>query len=263
MSAAWLDFYKREVEAESLLIMWLGQSGFAVKSSEGDILFIDPYLTDTISNGYRPYLHARMLPPVVECSEVSHLRAILYTHDHMDHMDPNTAVQLLWGTDAAVIASPPLCQTTLKEKFRIPETRLLPLAEYASHKINSVTITATPAHHSVGALGFILEIGALCLYFCGDTQLFYTMKDIAARWDIDTAFLCFNGQGGNMDISSAVSLAGMLHVREIVPTHYGMYVDNNAEPVLFKAALDKHFHEIGFHVMQPGIPEVFTVRHQR
>ncbi len=236
----------------SLLVVWLGQSGYCLKAPDGTTVLIDPYLTNTISDGYRPYIHERLLPPVLDPEEPAGLNGVLYTHDHMDHMDPNTAVQLLWNTEALIVASEAVCERTLRRELRAPENRIRTIAEYETVSIGSLRITAVPANHWEGALGYIVEGEGKCLYFCGDTQLFYEMKSFAERWDIDTAFLCFNGQGGNMDISGAVAAAKMLRVRQVVPAHYGMYADNNGDPNLFELALHKKLPDVVFHAVKAG-----------
>ena len=246
------------VRPGSLSLAWLGQSGFCIKAPDGTIVFIDPYLTDSISSGYKPYIHARMIPPVIPCDSGIDLKAILYTHDHMDHMDPNTVVQLLWNTDAFVVASPEVCTRVLKGSLRVNDERVRPLGEQESMDIGMLKISATPANHGPGAIGFIVESEKQCMYFCGDTQLFYTMPEIGSRWDIDAAFLCFNGQGGNMDIISAVALAKALKTSCVVPAHYGMYVDNNADPDSFELALQRNLPDVKFRVMKPGKLVEFT-----
>lgn len=252
MTRAGKNLAASEVGEGTLTIMWLGQSGYALKASDGTVIFIDPYLTDTISNGYRPYIHARMIPPVVDFDDCKSLSAILYTHGHMDHMDPNTVVQLLWNTNAYAVASPVICQSVLRETLRVPEGRYRKLDEFESMEIGAFKVTAVPANHGPGAIGYVVEAEGQCLYFCGDTQLFYTMPELAKRWDISTAFLCFNGQGGNMDISGAVAAAEMLKVHRVIPIHYGMYVDNNADPILLGAALSNKLPDVEFMVVNPG-----------
>ena len=253
-------FSEAEVKPGSLTLVWLGQSGFAIKAPDGTIVYVDPYLTDTTSIGYKPYIHARMITPVIPCDEPIDLKAVLYTHDHMDHMDPNTVVQLLWNTSTFMVASSPVCEKFLKASLHVDDDRIRPLNEYESMKIGMLTVTAVPANHSPGAVGYIVESEGQCMYFCGDTQLFYTMPEIGKRWDIDVAFLCFNAQGGNMDILAATALTKVLKAKCVVPAHYGMYSDNNADPDNFELALQRKLPEVQFRVMKPGKLTEFAKR---
>ena len=235
-----------------LTIQWLGQAGICLQTGKGTTILIDPYLTETISKGYRPFIHARLMPPVLVIEEIPRIDAVLYTHDHMDHMDPNTVTRILWHSDAVITASSYVCRESLEKKIHVPEARLHPLDPGESMDLPGIRITAVYANHCPGAVGYLLASEGKTLYFCGDTQLFYDMKTIGETHQINCAFLCFNGQEGNMDISSAVQAAKVLGAGCVVPVHYGMYADNSVDPGLFELALKKACPQIRFMQLEPG-----------
>ena len=68
-------------------ITWLGQSGARIETDDGRVLFFDPYLSDSLGKN-QPPLH-RILP-LEEDYLGEKIDALLISHDHTDHMDPDT-----------------------------------------------------------------------------------------------------------------------------------------------------------------------------
>ncbi|MCX5758353.1 MAG: MBL fold metallo-hydrolase, partial [Candidatus Hydrogenedentes bacterium] len=71
----------------SVALWWLGQAGFACKSPRGTVVYIDPYLSNSAAVTAPEF--GRQLPVPIEPED---LRAdlVLVTHDHLDHLDPET-----------------------------------------------------------------------------------------------------------------------------------------------------------------------------
>ena len=70
-------------------IRFLGQSGYVLQSGDTKII-IDPYLSDSVSRlAGRP----RLLPIPIEPEEIS-CDAVICTHDHADHLDPDTVSRI-------------------------------------------------------------------------------------------------------------------------------------------------------------------------
>ncbi len=235
----------------SIGLWWLGQSGYALKNPSGEIIYIDPYLTDTISAGYRPYIHARLIPPVIDPGADIPVGAVLLTHDHQDHLDPNSIVILSENPKVRFFGSAPVHQK-LTEVLDIPDGSVQALELNESAVIGEYRITAVKAVHSGGAIGYIVQSDGLTLYFSGDTILFAGMKTIGQAFPIDYAFLCINGQLGNMDVRSAVHAVKLLHPGTIIPNHYGMYADNTVDPEKFAYLLAEQYPQCKCLIMQPG-----------
>src|SRR5262245_7622715 len=88
----------------SLLVWWLGQSGFLIKSPVG-LLAIDLYLSEHLTRKYagtgRP--HVRMTRAPLGGSELRDLDLVLASHRHSDHLDPGTLPDLLAAAPRAVL----------------------------------------------------------------------------------------------------------------------------------------------------------------
>ena len=68
-----------------MIIRALGQSGYILKTESSEII-IDPYLSDSVNRvAGRP----RLLPIPLKPEEIF-CDAVICTHDHLDHLDPDT-----------------------------------------------------------------------------------------------------------------------------------------------------------------------------
>src|SRR5271167_3510617 len=88
----------------SLVVWWLGQSGFLIKSRQG-LLAIDLYLSEHLTKKYeatdRP--HVRMTRAPLRGHELRDVDLVLATHKHSDHLDPGTLPDLLAVSRAVVV----------------------------------------------------------------------------------------------------------------------------------------------------------------
>ena len=70
-------------------IRFLGQSGYILKSGNTEII-IDPYLSDSVNRvAGRP----RALPIPINPEDIS-CDAVICTHNHLDHLDPDTVERI-------------------------------------------------------------------------------------------------------------------------------------------------------------------------
>ena len=67
------------------------------------MLYVDPYLTDSDGTGGKL---PRTFPPPLAPHDVTNADAVLLTHDHVDHTDPETVLPLAEASpDARFVAS--------------------------------------------------------------------------------------------------------------------------------------------------------------
>ena len=70
-------------------IRFLGQSGYILKSGNTEII-IDPYLSDSVNRvAGRP----RALPVPINPEDIN-CDAVICTHNHLDHLDPDTVERI-------------------------------------------------------------------------------------------------------------------------------------------------------------------------
>ncbi len=82
---------------------WLGGSGFAFKTSANTVLYIDPYLSDSVKGIFGV---SRAFPPPISPGDVR-ANAVISTHWHEDHLDPGSIPVIARNNSAAKFIMPP------------------------------------------------------------------------------------------------------------------------------------------------------------
>ncbi|HJA93640.1 MAG TPA: MBL fold metallo-hydrolase [Candidatus Eisenbergiella merdipullorum] len=210
-------------------ICWIGQSGYVLTSGSTKIV-IDPYLSDSV---YRASGKKRLVEPPVLPEEL-HADAVVCTHNHLDHLDPDTISRMdhkqrIYTTKEGV------------EKLReMGYDQAIALKAGDTVEEGAFRLTAVPAFHTVEAFGLIIQAEGITLYFSGDTLYDERLKEIGS-FHPDVSFLCINGKLGNMNVSEAVEVALAIGARRSVPNHYGMFASNTEDPEKFTAHVPDSF----------------------
>ncbi len=220
------------VHAAEPKLRWLGHSAFVFSSRLGNIILIDPWISN---------------PKAPKNISFTHVEGILVTHGHSDHV--GEAFELAKKFNAPLIASYEL--TEIAKKHGV--TNVLPINQGGSQHINDITITAVSAVHSssyqegdnilyAGAsLGFIVaENGAPTFYHAGDTGVTYDMALISELYHPSIAILPIGGVY-TMKPSEAALAARLLQARIIIPMHYGTFPALTGTP----AELEKEMKRLG------------------
>ena len=202
-------------------IRFLGQSGYVLRTEKTQLI-IDPYLSDSVNRvaGRPRALPIPILPRDICCD------AVVCTHDHLDHLDPDTVAQIPKGQ---------LFITTTEGKAHLEslgQTNVKALLVGDSITVGDMVITAVFADHTVEAFGLIVEGEGKTLYFSGDTLFNEKLFDIAG-YHPDLAFICINGRLGNMNAQEAVQLANIIGAGVSIPNHYDMFASNSEDPRKF------------------------------
>ena len=203
-------------------ITWLTQAGLLFDNDRIRIM-VDPYLSDSVGKR-SPEKHRRI--PVDERFFDIDPDVIIITHDHLDHLDPETLEVLL-------------ARSTKSITFLAPENAYMKLRQYggghnyvllAPHSVWSqggVTFYSVKAEHSDRtAAGFIIDDGKKTYYTSGDTLYNYDVIDDVldlVEGGVDYAFLPINGVGNNMNAKDAADFAYEIGAKCAVPLHYGLF----------------------------------------
>ena len=257
----------RDLAPPGLDVWWLGQSGFLVHY-QGSFLLLDPYLSDSLTRKYaqtdKP--HVRMTGRVIDPSRLNFLSAVTSSHNHTDHLDPETLKPLVEVNPGLKLFCPEANRSTVRERSGLPDHSIFgldvpasPGSEKAADPLTTrcgiagtpFHLTAVPAAHEaldrdhqgrLIYLGFVVTAGPFRIYHSGDTVLFDGMADLLRPFQVDLALLPINGRGperrvaGNLWGREAAQLAQDIGARWVVPCHYDMFEFNTATPDEFIAA---------------------------
>jgi L-ascorbate 6-phosphate lactonase len=212
-----------EVRPGTLVVWWLYQSGLLVKSPHGAVIAIDPYLSDAVLRSYRL---PRNVPPPLDPAEAEP-DALLATHSHEDHLDPDSIRPLLSSPRSRFVGPPMAVGKVLAAG--IAAERTAPVARGDVVSVSDLTVRAVHARHTFApeptpdAVGFVVECGGVSLYHSGDTE--YDSEIVLDTRGVTASFISINGTGGNMNAHEAALLAWRQGAGLAVPFHYGLWRD--------------------------------------
>ena len=219
----------------AVALRWLGQGGFLFRSP-GDVTWaVDPYLTNYSSG---PSRVERLNPPPVAPSELA-VDAVLGSHCHSDHLDPETLAAVAAHTSAEFYTAAEGARMLGElgvEARRVQTVAVgdeLTLGDPARSDVRAAIVFA---EHTGDPVGFVFTVGrggrAVRIYVTGDT-LFNERLFSPATQDIDVLCVCINGRGGNMTYEEAVELTRRLAPRVVIPMHFAVMPHNTIDPQLF------------------------------
>ncbi|HKI16283.1 MAG TPA: MBL fold metallo-hydrolase [Isosphaeraceae bacterium] len=235
-----------EIEAtapgpRSLVVWWLGQSGFLIKSRAG-LLAIDLYLSEHLTKKYEATIrpHVRMTRAPIRGHELRGVDLVLASHRHSDHLDPGTMPELMAASPASILMLPESIRKDAID-LGLPPDRLVGLDSGAEKERAGFRVRAIPsAHEGLDTdeqgrhlyMGYVIESEGVRLYHSGDSLAYAGLTEQLGPDRFDVMFLPINGRDpvrgvpGNMTADEAVDLAARVGPRFVVPHHYDMFTFN-------------------------------------
>jgi N-acyl-phosphatidylethanolamine-hydrolysing phospholipase D len=217
-------------------LTWLGHSTFLIKLN-GKTILTDPFLTDYAS----PFAHIgpkRYTPPGICIQDLPPIDIILVSHDHYDHCDARTLVQLPNKENIDVIV--PLGLGYLFEELGYRKIQQLNWHESCS--LHDIIIRALPAYHyskrhllnrntSLWA-GYALITSACNLYFSGDTAYGAVFTELGNTYGpFDYALVSIGAYepayfmlASHLSPEQAVQVGKDLQAETLVAMHWGTIV---------------------------------------
>jgi len=234
-----------------LHIWWLGQSGFLICHDAHGVL-IDPYLSDSLTHKYagtdKP--HVRMTRRVIDPRRLNFIDAVASTHNHTDHLDPDTIRPLLEVNPELQLVIPEANRQFVAQRLNVAADFPIGIDDGQTVTAGGFNFTAVPAAHETVErdaegrcrfLGYIVGAGPFTIYHSGDTVLYDGMVERLRQFRIDVALLPINGRApqrrvaGNLNGPEAAQLAHHMGAALVIPCHYEMFEFNTASPEEFVA----------------------------
>ena len=203
-------------------VTWITQAGLLFDSGKLKI-FVDPYLSDSVGKR-SPEKHRRI--PVLESLFEVEPDVIMITHDHLDHLDPETLERFLVGAKKCITVIAPENAYRRLVEFGNGHNYVL-LAPHSVWSEGGLTFYSVKAEHSDRtAAGFIIDDGNKTYYMSGDTLYNYDVIDDVlslVESGVDYAFLPINGVGNNMNAKDSADFAYEIGAKTAIPLHYGLF----------------------------------------
>ena len=204
-------------------VTYLGQAGLLFEKN-GFKIMIDPYLSDSVEK-INPKNYRRV--PVDESFFKIKPDVMIFTHNHLDHYDPETVVHFIDENSNVTVLAP---KSVWDEVHKIGgSNNYILFNRHTEWSENGIKFTAVKAEHSdITPIGVIIDDGERKYYVTGDTlyneEIF---GDIPS--DIYALFLPVNGVGNNMNMTDAARFAKRINAEWTVPIHIGMFDELTAD----------------------------------
>ncbi|WP_099157008.1 MBL fold metallo-hydrolase [Virgibacillus ndiopensis] len=235
-----------QVQEGQLGIAWTGQAGFALMDSDNIIYHIDPYLSNACSKtiGYH-----RIIPAP---SEAKNTKAdfILFTHEHKDHLDPDSVPLISQFNPSSKLVGPSSCIKILRD-MNISSTRLIKLDRGEGIQLGNLQLQAVMAIHTNDSIGYVIDLNGIKFYITGDTTYSDDLIGVT-DWELDMMMVCINGRLGCMNIPDAARLTAHIQPKYAIPMHFGMFKENTANPKEFIRQVEAYSGIVKGYIMKHG-----------
>ena len=221
-----------DLRPDQAALCFLGQAGYLIRTG-GVTVAIDPYLSDSAAAG-APEFTRRFSPPL----RPEDLRVDLYlvTHDHLDHLDPET-IQRYPHRQTTRFIAPRLAARKL-HALGVPEENIGRLDVGEDGTWSGVTVHgvfALPTSLDVlDTTGYLLRFAnGRTVYHTSDTAFTPLLLQAAPR-GADVMLVPINGKWGNLNVEQAVELTAVVGPRYVMPNHHDLMALNAENPETFR-----------------------------
>lgn len=235
-------------------IFWLGQAGFLLKNSGGELMAVDPYFSHMAE---RLDGNKRLMPPLMEPEE---LRAdlLLATHYHCDHLDLDSLPAMMTGK-TMLYCCPQSAVEARKTGISEEQIQVMPAGTCRDYKgFHMESVFADHGDAAAEAVGFLVETEGIRFYFAGDTSYQAERMRKAAEQKIDVLIVPINGEYGNMNERDAAMLAAQVKPRLTIPSHFWLFSRHMGSPYAFELEMKANVPDCPEYTMCQGETIIFS-----
>ncbi len=198
-------------------IKWITQAGLTMEA-DGKKIIIDPYLSDSCER-LNPLSKRRM--PIDQAVLNDKYDIVIFTHNHLDHTDPDTYPIILNKEHSKLVIAPWSSYLTVRElKGNNNYVSFRPGTVWTEGNIKFTSIKAE--HSDLDAIGVLIEYEGKKYYVTGDTLYNKEVVESAPK-NADYVFVPVNGVGNNMNMTDAAQFATDIGAKHVVPFHVGLF----------------------------------------
>ena len=237
-----------QVPAKAAGVFFLGQAGFVFKTPAGQLIALDPYLSDCC---YRHFGFKRLMPYILEPRELD-FDILLVSHGHYDHFDPDSVPALMANGKTRLIGAKDVraeCDTLgLTENLTF-----ISVGDTVTR--GDFSVTAMPCDHgelAPDALGLLIEIGGKRIYSMGDTCYRPDLLENPLLQDLDLLILPINGAFGNLNEEQAAQVIATLKPKLAVPCHFWNFAEHGGNPGVFQEKMKELAPDCAYVLMRQG-----------
>jgi L-ascorbate metabolism protein UlaG (beta-lactamase superfamily) len=219
--------------SSGLRITWFGHSSLLVEI-EGKRLLLDPVWSERCSP--TPFMGPKRFHPVpIALGALPQVDAVLISHDHYDHLDYNSIIELAKQNPLFVV---PLGIGAHLEYWGISKERIRELDWWEETALDSLRLVATPARHFSGRglgadqtlwAGWAMIGAQRRAYYSGDTAMFEGFAQIGERLGpFDATMIesgAYDAMWADVHLGPEQAIAAHRAVRGNVlfPVHWGTF----------------------------------------
>ena len=202
------SFFSMDVERGEIAIMWLGNhqrgslegyasAGFVIKTFD-NIILIDS--SSLLSN---------------DIDSLQKIDVIFITHDHGDHFNPDSTIQIQKKTGAIVVANP-ASFSMLTEN--ISSDKLLQILPGEEITFSGFNVHAIPAEHPVeNPLLYIIDFDGFRIFHGSDSGFVQELNEI--KTPVDVAFVPTGDPSPSASPTNAHDMTEALQATVVIPMH--------------------------------------------
>ncbi|GAB6877976.1 MBL fold metallo-hydrolase [Halorubrum gandharaense] len=264
----WLPHAVADADPDTVALWYLGCNGFAIKGSEGTVLWIDPY----VGTGDPPRT-VRMIPIPFDPEDVEGADAVLATHEHTDHTHGPSQAPILANTDAEFLGPDDSLAVAREEEswtdeWDVSDEQFQEVREGDELRIGEFTVHVVETFDpdSTHPVGYVIEHDAGTVFHAGDSKPSPSFAGLAESFDIDLGILAFGSVGtvpdketGDpvrtkwySDENEIVEAASALELDRLLPTHWDMWKGLTADPTALHAHANSFEHPQRLEIAEIG-----------
>jgi L-ascorbate metabolism protein UlaG (beta-lactamase superfamily) len=226
--------FEEKAAPSGILFAWLGHAGVFLEIA-GKRVLVDPMFSERASffswAGPR-----RFQPSPIQAKDLPALDAVLISHDHYDHLDKRSVLDLVKKTSSFHV---PRGVGAILERWGVPKPKIREYAWWDEQVVGGLTIAAVPARHFSGRglfdrdktlwCSWVVISGNQRVYHSGDTGMTSQFREIGEKYGpFDVAFIKIAAYHENwpdihLNPEQAIEAFGSLRGRIMVPIHWGTF----------------------------------------